>query len=104
MEVEPPDPNVDEVVLGALPGGEERLELPHADVGSSMRQDGHSEAPVGVDALEVPLEGVYQGVLGRAVIDVVCPPQLLEAKGLPRLWRPGGWGGAWPPCPGPQGF
>ena len=54
--VEPPDPHVDEVVWGALPGGEECLELPHADVGSSMWEEGHSKVPVGVDALELPLE------------------------------------------------
>ena len=102
-EVERSDPHVDEVVLGALPGVEERLELPHADVGSTMRQEGHSEAPVRLDALAVFLEGVYQGVRGRAVIDVASPLQLLQVKELSRLWRSPGQGGAWSPCLRPQG-
>ena len=72
--VEPPDPHVDEVVSGALPGAELCLELPYADVGSSMCEEGHSKAPVGVDALEVPPEGAYQVVPGGAVIDVVRLP------------------------------
>ena len=46
-----------------------------------------------MDALEVPPEGVYQDMRGRAVIDIVCPLQPLPAKGLPRLWPPGRSGG-----------
>ena len=71
--VELPDPHVDEVVWGALPGGEELLELSDADVGTLPRQEGHSNALVGRNALEVRPEGAYQVVRGRAVIDVVCP-------------------------------
>ena len=58
VEVEPPDPDVAEVICGALSGDEERLELPHADVGSTIRQLDRSDAPVGVETLEVPPEGV----------------------------------------------
>ena len=87
VEVEPPDPRVDEVVCGALPGDAERLESPPADARSTMRQTGHSEAPVWVQALEVSPERIYQAVLGRAVIVVVGPPQFLQVKGanVPRL-------------------
>ena len=56
-----------------LPAAEECLVLSHADVGSSMREEGHSKALVGVCALEVPPEGAYQVMRGHAVIDVVCP-------------------------------
>ena len=81
VEVEPPDPLVNEVVRGALPGVEERLELRQADVGRTLRQGSHSEAPVGVEALEVPPEGACEGVWGCAVIDIVRPPQPLQIKG-----------------------
>ena len=64
VAVEAPDPHVNEVVRGALSGVEERLELPYADVGSYMREEGHSKAPVGSDALQVPPEDAYQ-VVGR---------------------------------------
>ena len=60
--VGPPGSDIDRVVLGALPGGEERLRLAHANDGSSMGQEGHSKAPVGVDALEVRSQGIYQVV------------------------------------------
>ena len=72
--VEPPHSDVDEIIWGALPGAEECLELPQADVGSSKWEEGDSEAPVGVDALKVPWEGAYHVVRRCAVIDVVCPP------------------------------
>ena len=57
-----------------------------------------------VETLEVPPEGVYQGVWARAVIDVVGPLQLLQVKGAhaPRLGWTWVWG-SWSPCPGPQG-
>ena len=71
--VEPSDPHVNEVVRGALSRHEERLELPHTVVGSSMWEGGCREAPVGADALKMRLEGVYQVVRGRSVVDVVCP-------------------------------
>ena len=56
---EPADPDFHDVVSGVLPGAEECTELSHADVSSSTWQEGHSKAPVGVDALEVRQEGVY---------------------------------------------
>ena len=71
--VEPPDPHVDEVLRGTLSQGEERLELPHADVGSSMWEEGRREAPVGADVVEMSPEGVYQVVRWRSVVDVVGP-------------------------------
>ena len=46
--VEAPYPHVDEVVQGTLSRGEEGLELPHADVGSSMWEEGL----VGVDIVK----------------------------------------------------
>ena len=67
--VEPPDPHVDEFVLGTLSLAEERLKLPHADVGSFMWVEGRCGAPVGADIVEVRPEGVYQVVRGRAVVD-----------------------------------
>ena len=72
--VEPPAPHVDEVVRGTLSRGEERLELPHTDVGRSMWEEGRREAPVGADTLEMRSEGVYQVYTMRSGVDVVCPP------------------------------
>ena len=69
--VEPPDPHVDEAVSGAFSGAEERFELPHADVGSTMRQRGKSEAPVELEVLELRPDGVYLVMWGRAAIDIV---------------------------------
>ena len=94
----------DEVARDALAGGKEHLEMPHADAGSSMQEEGHSEATVRVDALEKLPEGAYQDVRERAVIDVICLPQLLQAKGVPRLrhpWSRGGGHGL--PVPGRKG-
>ena len=54
------DPHVDEVVRGTLSQGEERLKLPHKDVGSPVWEEGRREAPVAADALEMHSEGVYQ--------------------------------------------
>ena len=60
--VEPPGPYVDEVVRGTLSQGEERLELPHTDVGSPMWEEGCREASIAADALEMRSEGVYKVV------------------------------------------
>ena len=55
LGVEPPDPHV----WGTLSRAEERLELPHADAGSSKSEEGRREAPVGADVVELRPEGFY---------------------------------------------
>ena len=80
--VEPPDQPVDEDVRGMLSQDEQHLEWPHADVGSSMWEEGRNKAPVGADVVELRPEHVYQVVRGRSVVDVVCPLQFPQAKGV----------------------
>ena len=49
VEVEPPDPRVDEVVRSLHLGGDECLELPHGDVGGrSVRQGDHAKSLFGL--------------------------------------------------------
>ena len=56
--VEPPDPRFNEVVRDLCPGGDERLELSHKDLGCrGMWQGDYGEKPVGVDVTEVPCPG-----------------------------------------------
>ena len=95
VEVEPPNTHVNEVVRDTFLEAEERLELPHVDICGTMQQGGHSEAPVGVEVLEVPPQGVCQGVRGRVLIEVIGLPVFRLDKGarVPRLWHSGGGGG-----------
>ena len=59
--VEPPDPRINKVVPDLRPGGDERLELLHKDVGcSGVWQGDHAEEPVWFDVLEVFPEGCQQ--------------------------------------------
>ena len=102
--VEPPDPRVKKVVRDLRPGGDERPELPHTDVGCcGVRQRDYGKEPVRVDVLEVFPEGCHQPARGCGGVDVVDRPQFRVVKGVrvPPLWWPGGWGGAWSPGPGP---
>ena len=55
--VEPPDPQVDEVIWGTLSWGEAHLEWLYADFVSSMWGEGRRKAPVGADVIEVRPEG-----------------------------------------------
>ena len=80
--VEPPDPQVNEVVQGTLSRADERLEWPHADVGSSILGEGRREASVGADVVEMCMKGVYHVARGRSVVDVVCPPWSPECGSL----------------------
>ena len=96
VEVEPPEPRVDQVVRDLHPGGDGCLELPHGDVcGFGVRQGDHGEEPVWVDVMEVSPEGCHQPAAGCVGLDVVDCPQFLSLKDLrvPPLWWSGGLGG-----------
>ena len=95
VEVEHPDPRVDEVVCDLHPGCDECLELPHRDVGGcGMRQGDHGKDPVWDDILEVSPEGGHQLAWGCVGVDVVDCLQFLPLKGVgvALLWWSGGWG------------
>ena len=86
--VEPPDPRFNEVVRDLCPGGDERLELSHKDLGCrGMWQGDYGEKPVRVDATGV--------ARGRGSVDVVERLQfhVVEGTRAPLLWRSGGPGG-----------
>ena len=93
--VEPPDPRFNEVVRDLCPGGDERLELSHKDLGCrGMWQGDYGEKPVRVDATEVFPEGGHQLARGRGSVDVVERLQfrVVEGTRAPLLWRLGGRG------------
>ena len=61
VDVEPPDPRVDKVVGDLHPRGDERLKLPHGDVGGcGVRQGDHAKEPVCVDVLDLSPEGCHR--------------------------------------------
>ena len=94
--VEPPDPRFNEVVRDLCPGGDERLELWHKDLGCrGMWQGDYGEKPVRVDVTEVFPEGGHQLARGRGSVDVVERLQFRVVEGIraPLLWRSGGRGG-----------
>ena len=94
--VEPPDLCFNEVVRDLCPGGDERLELSHKDLGCrGMWQGDYGEKPVPVDVTEVFPEGGHQVARGRGSVDVVERPQFRFVEGIrtPLLWRSGGRGG-----------
>ena len=94
--VEPPDPRFNEVVRDLCPGGDERLELLHKDLGRrGMWQGDYGKKPVRVDVTEVFPEVGHQLARGRGGVDVVERPQfrLVEGTRAPLLWRSGGRGG-----------
>ena len=68
--IEPPHPHVVEVARSTFSRGEECLQLPHIDVGSSRWEEARREAPVGADALEMRPEGIYKVVQGCSVVDL----------------------------------
>ena len=101
MGVEPPDPRFNEVVRDLCPGGDERLELSHKDLGcQGMWQGDYGEKPVRVDVTEVFPEGGHQLARGRGSVDVVERLQFRVVEGIraPLLWRSGGliWFGSRP--------
>ena len=91
--VEPADPRVNKVVHDLCPGDDERLELPHKDVGCcGVRQGDHGEEPVRVDVREVFPEGCYQPARVCGGVDAVERPQLCVAKRVlapPLRWSGG---------------
>ena len=94
--VEPPDPRFNEVVRDLCPGGDERLELSHKDLGCrGMSQGDYGEKPVRDDVTEVFPEGGHQLARGRGSVDVVERPQFrfVEGTRAPLLWWSGGRGG-----------
>ena len=94
--VEAPDPRFNEVVRDLCPGGDERLELSHKDLGCrGMWQGDYGGKPVRVDVTEVFPEGGHQLARGRGSVDVVERPQFRFVQGTraPLLWRSGGRGG-----------
>ena len=94
--VEPPDPRFNEVVRDLRPGGDERLELSHKDLGCrGMWQGDYGEKPVRVDVTEVFPEGGHQLARVRGSVDVVERLQFRVVEGIraPLLWRSGGRGG-----------
>ena len=96
VEVEPPDPRVNEVVRELHPGADECLELVHGDVsGRRVRQADHGEELVWVDLLEVSPEGCHQPAWGCVGGDVVDCLQFLSVKEVrvPPLWWSSGGGG-----------
>ena len=69
MGVESPDPRVNRVVRDLHPGGGERLELLHKDVGCcGVRQGDGGEEPVRVEVLEVFPEGCHQPSRGSVFL------------------------------------
>ena len=96
MGVEPPDPRFNEVFRDLCPGGDERLELSHKDLGCwGTWQGDYSQKPVRVDVTEVFPEGGHHLARGRGSVDVVERPQFpfIEGTHAPLLWRLGGRGG-----------
>ena len=94
--VEPPDPRFNEVIRDLCPGGDERLELSHKDLGCrGMWQGDYREKPVRVDVTEVFPEGGHQLARGRGSVDVVERLQFRVVEGIraPLLWRSAGRGG-----------
>ena len=79
-----------------VPGGDERLELPHNNFSCcGVRQGDHSEEPARVDVLGVFPEGCNQLARECGGVDAVERPQFRVVKGTraPPLRWPVGWGG-----------
>ena len=94
VEVEPPDPRINEVVRDLHPGGDKCLELPHGDVrGCSVRQGDDGEEPVWVEVQEPSPEGCHQPARGCVGVDVIDCPQFVFFKEVVLLPCGGLWGG-----------
>ena len=95
MDVEQPHPCVHDVVWDASSRVEECPELPHVHVGGALWHGYRGEAPVGMQALQLPPKVTHPLVRVCVLDDVVDPLQFCRAEGavVRRWWRLGGWRG-----------